>query len=179
PRCCSPKSSAGRRTTTDMLQSIVEWSIRNRVAVVVLAALLLVLGGYAAGHARLDVFPEFAPPQVVIQTEAPGLSPTEVEKLVTLPIETAVNGIASLDLLRSQSIQGLSVITVIFQDGTDIFRARQQVAERLAELDLPEGVKRARLGPLTATTGRLLTVGFSSVKLSAMQLRDRVQWDVR
>jgi CzcA family heavy metal efflux pump len=164
-----------------MLQAIVAWSIRNRVVVVVLAALLLVLGLYATRQSKLDVFPEFAPPQVVVQTEAPGLSPAEVEQLVTLPIELAVNGISRLDILRSQSIQGLSVITAIFTDGTDIYRARQQVAERLAELagQLPAGAKTPRLAPLTPTTGRLLTVGFTSNKLSAMQLRDRVQWTIR
>jgi CzcA family heavy metal efflux pump len=164
-----------------MLQAIVAWSIRNRVVVVVLAVLLLVGGLYATRQSKLDVFPEFAPPQVVVQTEAPGLSATEVEQLVTLPIEQAVSGIARLDVLRSQSIQGLSVITVIFTDGTDIYRARQQVAERLAELagQLPVGTKTPRIAPLTPTTGRLLTVGFTSEKLSPMQLRDRVQWTIR
>lgn len=162
-----------------MLQALVDWSIHNRVVVIVLAALCLGLGIYGADHAKLDVFPEFAPPQVVIQTEAPGLSASEVEQLVTLPIETAVNGIPRLDVLRSQSIQGLSVITVIFQDGTDIYRARQLVTERLAEVHLPEGVKTARLAPLTATTGRLLTIGFTSEKLSLLQIRDYVQWTIR
>jgi CzcA family heavy metal efflux pump len=164
-----------------MLQALVDWSIHNRVVVVVLAVLLLGLGLYAADRARLDVFPEFAPPQVVIQTEAPGLSAGEVEQLITLPIETAVNGIPRLDVLRSHSIQGLSVITVIFQDGTDIYRARQLVAERLGEVagHLPEGARTPRLAPLTATTGRLLTVGFTSEKLSLLQLRDNVQWTVR
>jgi Cu/Ag efflux pump CusA len=164
-----------------MLQALVDWSIHNRVVVLVMAGLLLGLGVYAADHAKLDVFPEFAPPQVVIQTEAPGLSAGEVEQLVTLPIEAAVNGTPRLDVLRSQSIQGLSVITVIFQDGTDIYRARQLVAERLAEVQghLPEGIKTARLAPLTTTTGRLLTVGFTSDKLSLLQLRDQVQWTIR
>jgi CzcA family heavy metal efflux pump len=164
-----------------MLQAIVQWSIQNRVVVVVLAVMLLVGGLYATSHSRLDVFPEFAPPQVVVQTEAPGLSPAEVEQLVTLPIEQALNGVPSLDVLRSQSIQGLSVVTVIFEDGTDIYRGRQLVAERLAELagQFPEGVEAPRLGPLTATTGRLLTIGFTSEKLSPMALRDRVQWNVR
>ena len=82
-----------------------------------LAGFLLVFGIRSALESPLDVFPDFAPPQVVIQTEAPGLSPIEVEQLVTLPIETAVNGVSRLDVLRSQSIQGLSVLTVIFQDG--------------------------------------------------------------
>src|SRR5439155_26354221 len=106
---------------------------------------------YDAGHAKLDGFPDFAPPQLVIQTAAPGLSPAEVEQLVTLPIETAVNGIPRLDTLRSQSIQGLSVITVIFQAGTDIYRARQPVGERLGELagQFPAGVKVPRMAPLT------------------------------
>jgi CzcA family heavy metal efflux pump len=164
-----------------MLQAIVAWSLRNRVIVVVLAALLVVVGAYAATHAKLDVFPEFAPPQVVVQTECPGLSPSEVEQLVTGPIETAVNGISGLDMLRSQSIQGLSVVTIIFHGGTDIYRARQQVTERLGELagQLPSGVKSPRLEPLTSTTGRLLTVGFTSDKLSPRELRDRVQWNIR
>jgi CzcA family heavy metal efflux pump len=164
-----------------MLQAIVAWSIHNRFVVVVLAAFLLVLGVYAAGHAKLDVFPEFAPPQVVIQTEAPGLSPSEVEQLVTLPLEAAINGIPGLDILRSQSIQGLSVITVIFQDGTDIYRARQLVAERVTEVasQLPEGAKDPRLAPLTPAAGRLVTVGFISDALSPLDLRDRVQWTIR
>src|SRR5437763_14094173 len=117
-----------------MLTAIVEWSTRNRFVVLVLAAFLLVLGGYAVGHARLDVFPEFAPPEVVIQTEAPGLSPVEVEQIVTVPIEAAINGLSRLDVVRSRSIQGLSVVTIIFKDGTNIYRARQQVSARLGEL---------------------------------------------
>src|SRR5881398_604003 len=112
-----------------MLEAIVRWSLHNRVVVVALAALLLLSGAYASKRARLDVFPEFAPPQVVIQTEAPGLSPVEVEQLVTVPVEAAVNGAPRLEALRSQSIQGLSVVTVVFQDGTDIHRARQHIGE--------------------------------------------------
>jgi CzcA family heavy metal efflux pump len=164
-----------------MLQAIVEWSIRNRVVVIVLAAFLIILGVWSSGHARLDVFPEFAPPEVVIQTEAPGLSPSEVEQLVTTPIEAAVNGLPRLAVLRSRSIQGLSVLTAVFKDGTDIYRARQQVNERLAELggQLPEGVRPPRMAPLTSATGRLLSVGFTSEKLSHQELRDQVQWNVR
>jgi CzcA family heavy metal efflux pump len=164
-----------------MLQGIVALSIRNRLVVIVLAALLLMVGLYASAHANLDVFPDFTPPLVVVQTEAPGLSASEVEQLVTLPIEQAVNGLPRLETLRSQSIQGLAVVTVIFQDGTDIYRARQQVTERLAELagQFPTGVKAPRLAPLTSATGRLLTVGFTSDKLSPLELRDRVQWVIR
>jgi CzcA family heavy metal efflux pump len=164
-----------------MLQAIVDWSLRNRVVVVALSVLLLIAGAWATARAKLDVFPEFAPPLVVIQTECPGLSPSDVEQLVTLPIEQAVNGISGLDVLRSQSIQGLSVITVIFRDGIDIYRARQQVAERLSDAgrQLPSGIKAPRLEPLTSTTGRLLTVGFTSDKLTPSELRDQVQWNIR
>src|SRR5206468_335346 len=107
--------------------------------------------------------------------------PGEVEQLVTLPVEQAINGTPGLDVLRSQSTQGLSVVTAIFQDGTDIYQARQLVAERLVEVEgqLPTSVKPPRLGPLTATTGRLLVAGFTSDKLSPLELRDRVQWGVR
>src|SRR5437879_2520056 len=138
-----------------MLQAIVAWSIHNRLVVVALAVFLLVLGAYAAGHAHLDVFPEFAPPQVVIQTEAPGLSPAEVEQLVTIPIESAVSGLPRLDILRSQSVQGLSAVTAIFSDGADIYRARQLVGEHLSEVatKLPAGVQAPRMAPLTASTG--------------------------
>jgi CzcA family heavy metal efflux pump len=164
-----------------MLESLVSWSLRSRGLVVVLACLLLVLGVFATIHARLDVFPEFAPPMVIVQTECPGLSPAEVEQLVTLPIETAINGVPRLSNLRSQSIQGLSVITAFFRDGTDIYRARQQIAERLAELSsqMPAGVKPPRMAPLTSSSGRLLASGFTSNSMSLMALRDRIQWTVR
>ena len=181
PRSHALRGNEGCDWGATVLQAIVRWSIHNRAAVVVLAVLLLAGGFYAAGHAHYDVFPEFAPPQVVIQTEAPGLSAAEVEQRVTLSVEQAVNGVPRLAVLRSQSTQGLSVVTVIFQDGTDVYRARQLVAERLGELSgqLPVGVQPPRLGPLTATTGRLLVVGFTSDKLSPLELRDRIQWGVR
>jgi CzcA family heavy metal efflux pump len=164
-----------------MLQAIVHWSIHNRAVVVVLSALLLAFGFYAVEHAKLDVFPEFVPPQVVVQTEAPGLAADEVEPLVTLPIEQALLGIPGLDVLRSQSIQGLSVSTLIFEDRTDIYRARQLVAERLTEVagQLPDEIRRPRMGPLTSSTGRLLVIGFTSEELSPLELRDWAQWTLR
>src|SRR5438094_4996194 len=116
-----------------MLQALVSWSLKYRTIVVVLATVVLGVGVFAASKARLDVFPEFAPPMAIIQTECPGLAPIDVEQLVTIPIEAAVNGVPRLAKLRSQSVQGLAVITAIFLDGTDIYRARQQLAERLAE----------------------------------------------
>jgi CzcA family heavy metal efflux pump len=164
-----------------MLSSLVAWSLKHRYAVVALAAIVIVLGIHASLKARLDVFPEFAPPMVVIQTECPGLAPLDVEQLVTTPIENSVNGVPRLAKLRSQSVQGLSVITATFLDGADIYRARQQVSERLSELSgqLPAGVKPPRVAPLMSSTGRLLSVGFTSDKLSPLDLRDRVQWLIR
>src|SRR5713226_1248746 len=115
-----------------MLNGIVQFSLRFRGVIIALACALLAYGLYSLTQAAYDVFPEFAPPQVQIQTEAPGLAPEQVEVLVTQPIENAVNGVPGIDSLRSGSIQGLSVITVVFRSGTDIYRDRQVIAERLS-----------------------------------------------
>ena len=110
----------------------IRFAIRFRGIVVVLAGMILAYGGYALGRAKYDVFPEFAPPQVGIQTEAPGLTPEQVEVLITRPIENAINGVPGVQTLRSASIQGLSAVTVFFDPASDIYRDRQVVAERLA-----------------------------------------------
>src|SRR5215472_6541977 len=113
-----------------MLQALVHFSLKYRRVVVVLACLLLGYGLYIVKNAKLDVFPNFVQPQVVIQTECPGLAPEQVELLVTLPIETMVNGLGDMESLRSESINGLSIITVVFKEGSDVFRARQMLAEK-------------------------------------------------
>jgi Cu/Ag efflux pump CusA len=112
-------------------------------------------------HARLDVFPEFAPPQVQIQTEAPGLAAEQVEALVTQPLESALNGMIGLATLRSRSMQGLSTIVLTFRDNTDIHRDRQAVAERLAAIGgtLPQGVKAPTVLPLASSTSDIMNVG--------------------
>ena len=115
-----------------MLTTLVDVSIRFRGIVIALACLVVGYGAYATWTARYDVYPEFAPPQVVVQTEAPGLSPEDVEQLVTRPIENALNGAADVEAIRSQSIQGLSVVTVVFLQRTDVYRDRQMVSERIA-----------------------------------------------
>src|SRR5438094_10034262 len=112
-----------------MLKAIVELSLRFRGTVIALAFVVTGYGLYVASTARRDVFPEFAPPQVVIQTEASGLSPEEVEALVTRPIEAAVNGVGGLETIRSESIQGLAVVTATFREGPGILHARQLVGE--------------------------------------------------
>src|SRR5690242_5176548 len=126
-----------------MLNAIVQFSIRFRGIAVSLACALLVYGFFSLTRVPYDVFPEFAPPQVSIQTEAPGLSPEQVEVLVTQPIENSINGVSGIETLRSRSIQGLSAITVVFRSGTDIYRGRQAVTERLSTVasELPTGVQ--------------------------------------
>jgi CzcA family heavy metal efflux pump len=164
-----------------MLSAIVRSSLRFHGVVVALAVALLGYGFYALSQAKYDVFPDFAPPFVTIQTEAAGLSPEQVELLVTRLIENAINGASGIDSLRSQSIQGLSVVTVVFQEATDIYRDRQVVAERLATLEgqFPEGVAAPRMTPLTSGASTVLVVGLASERQSLMQLRTVADWTIR
>src|SRR5437899_9337552 len=164
-----------------MLQAIVQFSLRFRGIIVALACVLLVYGVYVVRTAKLDVFPNFVQPQVVIQTECPGLAPDQVELLATLPIETVASGLGQLESLRSESIEGLSIITAVFREGTDVFRARQMLAEALAETagTLPAGVKTPRMTPLTSSTMDLLKIGLLSDKLTPMELRTFADWTLK
>jgi CzcA family heavy metal efflux pump len=163
-----------------MLSAIVGWTLRFPRLVIAAAVLLLVYGGVVLTHAKLDVFPDFVPAQAEVQTEAPGLTADQVEQLVTRPVEQSVNGAAGVASVRSQSLAGLSVVTVVFAEGSDPYRARQVVAEALSEIGtLPAGVAAPKVTPLTSSTMDLLKVGFTSDKLTPMQLRDLVQWTVR
>src|ERR1700722_5022953 len=160
------------------MQSIVSWCVHRRGAVAVFAVALFILGGWTAGRVPLDVLPEFVPVQVEIQTEAPGLSPEQVEQLGTRPIEAAVNGAPDLAAMRSESIPGLSVISLNFADSADVYRARQGIAERVAEVanTLPTGTGTPTLSPLVSSTMDLLKIGLLSDKLDPYALRDRAQW---
>jgi CzcA family heavy metal efflux pump len=164
-----------------MLTAIVRFSLRFRGVVLSLAIALLGYGIYELTQAKYDVFPEFAPPLVGIQTEAPGLSPEQVEVLVTQPIENALNGVAGIDTLRSNSIQGLSVIKATFQSETDIYRDRQLVNERLATLSgqLPQGVETPVMEPLRLATGTVLVIGLTSQHKTLMDLRTVADWTLR
>src|SRR5260221_4867037 len=164
-----------------MLQALVQFSLRHRGVVIVLASVLLGYGVHIVATAKMDVFPNFVQPQVVIQTECPGLAPEQVELLVTQPIETMVNGLGDMESLRSESIQGLSVITAVFKEGSDIFRSRQTLSEKLAETagELPTSVKTPQMSPLTSSTMDLLKVGLTSDKLTPMQLRTFADWTLR
>ena len=164
-----------------MLNRIVHLSLRYRGVVIALACLLTGYGLYVAEHAKLDVFPNFVPPQVEVQTEAPGLSPEQVEALITRPIENTINGLGNMASLRSESIPGLSVVTAVFKEKTDIFIARQMLAEKLTETigELPLGTKAPTMSPLTSSTMDLLKIGLVSDKLSPMALRTLVDWTVK
>lgn len=164
-----------------MLKAIVAFSLRFRGVVIALACLAFGYGIYSAFNAPLDVFPEFAPPQVMIQTEAPGLASEQVETLVTQPVESVLLGMNDVASIRSQSIQGLSVITVVFRESTDIFRDRQLVNERLIAVgnEMPAGVSAPTMAPLTSATSVFLTVGIASRKLQPMDLWSFAYWTMR
>lgn len=170
-----------RETVTGPQAALVRFAIRFRGIVLALGCALFGYGWFALGNAKYDVFPEFAPPQVAIQTEAPGLSPEQVEVLVTQPIETSVNGLAGVESMRSGSLQGLSVITVVFQPRSDIYRARQLVSERLAVVasQLPQGVRPPAMTPLTSSASTVLVVGLTSDQRSLMDVRTIADWTVR
>jgi CzcA family heavy metal efflux pump len=164
-----------------VLNAIVRFSLRFRGVAISLACALLIYGIYSLSRVPFDVFPEFAPPQISIQTEAPGLSPEQVEVLVTQPTENAINGVAGIETLRSRSIQGLSAITVVFLSGTDVYRDRQAVAERLSTVasKLPTGVQAPLMTPLTSSTTWVMEVGVTSDKQSLMTVRTIADWTVK
>src|SRR6201996_5048750 len=154
-----------------MMNWIVATSLRMRVMVLALSVVLMIVGIQRARNAPLDVFPEFAPPLVEIQTEAPGLSTDEVEALISVPLENALNGTQGLKTLRSKSVLGLSSVVMIFAEGADLMRARQLVQERLAieATRLPVVAKPpVILSPLSSTS-RLLKIGGASKKLNQME----------
>ena len=164
-----------------MLNAIVSWALRMRVLVVAAAAALLVVGIDATRHAPLDVFPEFAPPLVEVQTEAPGLSTEEVDALVTVPLENGLNGLPFLRTLRSKSVLGLSSVVMIFEPGTDLLKARQLAQERLnlAQTRLPAVARPPVLMAPYSSLSRVLKVGLTSTTLSPLELSDRAVWTVR
>ncbi len=164
-----------------MLNSIVSWALNMRVLVVAAALALLFVGINATKNAPLDVFPEFAPPLVEVQTEAPGLSTEEVDALVTVPLENSLNGLPFLKTIRSKSVLGLSSVVMIFNTGTDILKARQLVQERLnlAQNRLPAVVKPPVLMAPYSSLSRVLKVGLTSKTLDQMALSELALWTMR
>lgn len=163
-----------------MMSALVRFSIRFNGVIIGLASLVVLYGLYSLTRSNLDVFPEFSPTQLVIQTESPGLSAELVEKLVSQPIEHSIAGTVGIELMRSQSIPGLSVVTIIFEEGTDVYRNRQVIAERLATLSnrLPRGII-PNITPLTSAASTVMGIGLTSDKRSLMELRTLVDWSIR
>lgn len=163
-----------------MMSALVRFSIRFHGVVIGLACLVVIYGLYGLSRANLDVFPEFSPTQVVIQTESPGLSSKLVEQLVTQPIESTLSGTVGVESMRSQSIPGLSIVTIIFNEKTDIYKNRQAVAERLATLNnqLPKNII-PNITPLASSASTVLGMGISSNKRSLMELRTMVDWTIK
>ncbi|MGH8549419.1 MAG: efflux RND transporter permease subunit [Methylococcales bacterium] len=160
---------------------LVATALRQRVLVLALAVVLVAFGIHAARVMPLDVFPEFAPPLVEVQTEAPGLSTEEVESLITVPLENALNGTSWLKTLRSKSVLGLSSVVCIFQEDTDLMRARQLVQERVALVTprLPAVVRAPVILPPLSSTSRAMKIGLSSKTLSRMDLSELALWTIR
>lgn len=164
-----------------MLNKIIYYSLHNRLVILVCALLLMIWGTYTAFNTDVDVFPDLNAPTVVIMTEANGMAPEEVERLVTFPVETAVNGAMDVRRVRSSSTTGFSVVWVEFDWGTDIYRARQIVSEKLAVLgeSLPENIGKPTLGPQSSILGEMMILGLTADSTSLLDLRTIADWTIR
>lgn len=164
-----------------LLNGIIRFSLNNRMVILVIAALCLVAGIYSTMHTEVDVFPDLNAPTVVVMTEAEGMAPEEVERLVTFPIETAVNGATNVRRVRSSSATGFSIVNIEFDWGTDIYKARQIVSEKIAMVgaDLPENVGNPTLGPQASILGELMIIGLTADTTSMQDLRTIADWTIR
>lgn len=165
-----------------MLERVVQWSISHRLLVLGIGALLLVAGAVTALRMPVDVFPDLTAPTVTVLTEAHGMAPEEVETLVTFPLETAVNGATGVRRVRSSTTQGISIVWVEFDWGTDIFRARQIVNEKLqlVTASLPRGIGPPVLAPITSIMGEIMLIAVTGdEQVSPMEMRSAADWNVR
>ena len=164
-----------------MIRILIQFSLRFPIVIVGLSIAVLVAGAVRLRTAKWDVFPEFAPPMVEVQTEAPGLSTEEVEALVTIPLEAGVNGVPGLKTLRSKSVLGLSSVVLIFTEGSDVIRARQLVQERVAVVTprLPAGIRAPVMLPPLSATSRAMKIGISSPTMDQMAMSEVVRWTIR
>ena len=164
-----------------MLAAIVRASLAKPRIVTALSVLVALLGVGALLSARLDVFPDFAPPHLLVQAEAPGLDATQVESMVTRPLEDLLGGAENVEVVRSTSSQGLAAIQVVFGRNSDPYLQRQVITERLTDAGalLPPGVGQPLLSPLSSSMEYLLHFGFTSERLSPLELRDLIRWTIK
>ncbi len=164
-----------------LLNGIIRFSLNNRMVILVIAAICLAAGIYSTLHTEVDVFPDLNAPTVVVMTEAEGMAPEEVERLVTFPIETAVNGATNVRRVRSSSATGFSIVNIEFDWGTDIYKARQIVSEKIATVgaDLPDNVGNPTLGPQASILGELMIIGLTADTTSMQDLRTIADWTIR
>jgi len=164
-----------------MLNKIINFALNNRLLIVVASVLLIVFGSYVASKMEVDVFPDLTAPTVVVLTEAHGMAPEEVEKLVTFPIETSVNGATNVRRVRSSSSAGISIVWVEFEWNTDIFKARQIVNEKIIAVgaNLPVGVGNPTMAPQSSIMGEIMLIGLTADSTSQMDLRTIADWTIR
>jgi cobalt-zinc-cadmium resistance protein CzcA len=162
-----------------MLNAIIDWSLRNRFLVLVATVCLLVVAWLSRHQINIDAFPDPTPVQVQINSVAPGLAPNEVERQITFPVEQAIGGLPSLSEIRSMSKFGLSQVVVTFEDGTDIYFARQLLNERLGSVELPAGMPRPMLGPVATGLGEVFHYLITSKRESLSELRTLQDWVLR
>ncbi|MBL7779713.1 MAG: efflux RND transporter permease subunit [Saprospiraceae bacterium] len=164
-----------------MLNRIIKYSLQNRLLILAASALLLIWGSYTALRMEVDVFPDLTAPTVVVLTEAHGMAPEEAERLVTFPIETAVNGSTGVRRVRSSTAAGISIVWVEFEWGSDVFRARQIVTEKMATVAerLPEGVGAPTLAPQSSIMGEIMLISVTSDSVTPIDLRTVADWSIR
>jgi CzcA family heavy metal efflux pump len=164
-----------------MLNKVIKYSLNNRLLVIAVAALLICWGTYSANRMEVDVFPDLTAPTVVVLTESHGMAPEEVERLVTFPIETAVNGAGNVRRVRSSSSAGISIVWVEFDWGTDIYKARQIVSEKISIVtnQLPSGVSAPIMAPQSSIMGEIMLVSVTAKKMNQLDVRTIADWNIR
>ena len=164
-----------------MLNKIINFSLANRLLIVIASVLLIVFGSFIASRMEVDVFPDLTAPTIVVLTEAHGMAPEEVEKLVTFPIETSMNGATNVRRVRSSSSAGISIVWIEFEWDTDIFKARQIVNEKIISVGerLPAGVGNPTMAPQSSIMGEVMFISLTADTTSMMDLRTIADWTIR